>query len=103
MVAIVLVVVWYVWPHFKDIVPRGLRLWAQAGFAFTLFIPKYLYDLYHPPVFDVVVDGRMVTYQFRSPWYAALFTGYNLNEVTRVNPGYTLTGNTYTTEEGETP
>lgn len=73
VICIILCATWYIWPVVKDHIPRVLRPWAQAGIALIFYLPKWLYDIFYPPAFDISATRDRVMYEFRDSMTAAIF------------------------------
>src|SRR5262245_26372959 len=77
IIAIIFPLVWYIWPHFKDSVPRALRKWALMGLAVICLIPQMIFEVFFARPFDVVAYADSVDYQFTSQDYAIDFAMLN--------------------------
>lgn len=67
----------WIWPHFKDSVPRALRKWAMMALAFTCLIPQIIFEIFFAKPFEVTAFADSVDYEFTSRDYAYDFAILN--------------------------
>lgn len=76
-------VLWLVWPHVRDAIPRETRLIASLGLALTCLLPEFALRTRFPDYFrsplSVQTDYESVDYGFTSEQYSFNFTMLNAN------------------------
>jgi hypothetical protein len=68
---------YFLWPHFKDSVPRGARKWAMMGLAIGCVLPQFIFEVFFARPFDVTAFADSVDYEFTSKDYAVDFAMLN--------------------------
>jgi hypothetical protein len=79
MIALAIVVVFFIWPHIDSHVPRMLRRWAGTAFALLCLLPYFCWEAIFPPRFDVTAYSESVDYEFADSRYAEEFAELNTN------------------------
>ena len=92
---IVLAAFAYIWPHFKDSVPAGLRKWAMMGLGLACVFPQILFEVFFARSFDITAFADSVDYEFASNEYACEFAVLNRDAAwVKVNGTTILESNT---------
>ncbi len=76
-IGIVVVILWLIWPHLEDAIPRELRKWVFLVLALTCLAPQLVFEVYFARPFDVTAYADSVDYEFASHDYATDFAMLN--------------------------
>jgi hypothetical protein len=68
---------WFIWPHFKDSIPRHLQKWAMMALAVVCILPQIIFEVFVAAPFDLTADADSVDYEFTSESYATEFAMLN--------------------------
>jgi len=68
---------WFIWPHFKDSIPRHLQKWAMMVLAVICLLPQVIFEVLFAAPFDVTAYAESVDYEFTSQSYAEDFAKLN--------------------------
>ncbi len=64
-------------PIIGPLVPPAIRKYAIVAGVIVCLTPLFLWELFFPPVFDITVTSKNVTYEFRDPAWALMFAVEN--------------------------
>jgi hypothetical protein len=76
-IAIIVAVLWLVWPSIKGSVPPGLRKWAMMALTLVCLLPQIIFEVFFARPFDVTAFSDSVDYEFTSIDYAIEFATFN--------------------------
>ena len=80
------IAIWFIWPHFKDMVPPGIHKPAILALALLGLVPKTIFEVFFAMPFNITVLADSVDYEFTSKDYAVEFAVLNIDaEWVKVN------------------
>ncbi len=77
LLAIAFASLYFVWPYFKDSVPRIFHKWAMLILAIVCALPHFIFEIYFARPFDITAFADSVDYEFTSMDYAIDFATLN--------------------------